>query len=471
MQLFINNWATQLTAPALAGTGELSVELASAALLAGLGGGDFYRITLVEVDGAGVEIAWEIFKVTNAVGAVLTVEGAQEGTQPRDWSLGSPVRARVTAGFLDEVRDTPGPTGAEGASAYAVWLGLGNAGTEQDFIDSLTGPQGLDGPAGDDGASAYAVWLSLGNVGTEQDFIDALTGPQGLAGAAGDDGASAYAVWLGLGNAGTEQDFINSLTGPQGLDGPAGADGAGLNILGELATEGELPGTGSPGDAYVIAGDLWTWSGSAWINSGPIQGPEGQAGPAGDAGASAYAVWLGLGNAGTEQDFIDSLTGPQGQAGAAGNDGASAYAVWLGLGNAGTEQDFIGSLTGPQGPPGTAGADGADGSALAGLPSRPVAASGAVTPADAGLWLICTSATPITLTIGAEATAAWTTSGILPMFHILQVAAGAVTVTGDGFSVTLHTADTNVLAGAGAAATALWRASNTWSLIGRLVAA
>lgn len=107
---------------------------------------------------------------------------------------------------------------------------------------------------------------------------------------------------------------------------------------------------------------------------------------------------------------------------------------------------------------------------IAGLPSRDVTASGAVTPSDAGKWLICNSASPITLTIGAEATAAWTTPGILPMFHILQIGAGAVTVTGDGFSVTLHAADTNVLDGAGAAATALWRASNTWSLIGRLVA-
>ena len=42
---------------------------------------------------------------------------------------------------------------------------------------------------------------------------------------------------------------------------------------------------------------------------------------------------------------------------------------------------------------------------------------------------------------------------------------------GDGFSVSVHASDTNVLDGAGAAATAIWRASNTWSLIGRLVAA
>lgn len=106
-----------------------------------------------------------------------------------------------------------------------------------------------------------------------------------------------------------------------------------------------------------------------------------------------------------------------------------------------------------------------------GLPSRAVTASGAVTPADAGHWLICDSATPITLTIGEEATAAWTASGILPMFHILQAGAGAVTVTGDGFSVVVHAADTNVTDGEGAAATALWRASDTWSVFGRLVAA
>ncbi|CAN7522641.1 hypothetical protein LJR071_003553 [Pseudomonas sp. LjRoot71] len=108
---------------------------------------------------------------------------------------------------------------------------------------------------------------------------------------------------------------------------------------------------------------------------------------------------------------------------------------------------------------------------VAGLPSRTVTASGSVTPSDAGKWLICTSATPITLTIGAEATATWAVSGVLPMFHIMQVGAGAVTVTGDGFSVVLHADDTNVLDGPGAAATALWRASNTWSLFGRLVAA
>ena len=41
------------------------------------------------------------------------------------------------------------------------------------------GPQGVAGNDGADGDSAYDIWLSLGNTGTQQDFIDSLTGPQG----------------------------------------------------------------------------------------------------------------------------------------------------------------------------------------------------------------------------------------------------------------------------------------------------
>jgi hypothetical protein len=98
-------------------------------------------------------------------------------------------------------------SGNPGLSAYQVWLNLGNEGTEEDFINSLTGPSGSNGPAG---PSAYQVWLDLGNEGTEDDFINSLTGPLG------NTGPSAYQIWLDLGNEGTEEDFINSLTGPSG---------------------------------------------------------------------------------------------------------------------------------------------------------------------------------------------------------------------------------------------------------------
>jgi len=41
------------------------------------------------------------------------------------------------------------------------------------------GDQGNPGPRGEEGKDAYQVWLDLGNVGTPQDFIDSLTGPMG----------------------------------------------------------------------------------------------------------------------------------------------------------------------------------------------------------------------------------------------------------------------------------------------------
>ncbi len=256
---------------------------------------------------------------------------------------------------------TPGPQGpagndgADGLSAYETWLALGNTGTETDFINSLTGPQGpqgpqgpagndgatgpqgpqgIQGPAGNDGAdglSAYETWLALGNTGTETDFINSLTGPQGpqgpqgpagndgatgpqgpqgIQGPAGNDGAdgadglSAYENWLALGNTGTETDFINSLTGPQGPQGPAGNDGA----TGPQGPQGIQGNNGAQGPQGIQG----------------VPGTNGTNGTNGTDGLSAYEVWLGLGNTGTEADFINSLTGPQGPQGPqgpAGNDG------------------------------------------------------------------------------------------------------------------------------------------------------
>jgi hypothetical protein len=54
------------------------------------------------------------------------------------------------------------------------------------------GPQGDPGVDGQNGLSAYEVWLSLGNTGTEQDFINSLTGPEGLLPNGSDYGNTPY---------------------------------------------------------------------------------------------------------------------------------------------------------------------------------------------------------------------------------------------------------------------------------------
>jgi hypothetical protein len=402
MQRFINNWAATLTAPATSGDLTLSVSPAEAAKLVGLGSGDHYVLTLAEVVD-GQETAWEVVKITVASGGVLTVERGQEGTAARAWSVGASISARATAGTLEELRDA---SGADGASAYELAVAGGFVGTQAQWLASLVGPQGAPGSNGAAGAD----------------------------GADGSDGASAYQVAVSAGFVGTEAQWLASLVGAPGADG---ADGAGLNILGALPDEASLPSTGAPGNAYLIAGDLWVWSGSAWVNAGQIQGPAGPAGPKGDTGDTGPAGPQGL-----KGDTGD--TGPAGEQGPTGATGATG-------------------ATGPQGPQG--------GPATA-LPTRTITGTAdTITPADAGRMLICTSATPVTLTIGAEATASWAQADAVPVVHVFQAGAGAVTITGAGFSVTTHAGDTNVLEGNGSAVTAMRTASDTWRLFGRLVAA
>lgn len=57
-----------------------------------------------------------------------------------------------------------GEGGADGLSAYEIWLELGNSGTEQNFIDSLKGE------------SAFEIWKKeTGNINAkEEDYIKAM---------------------------------------------------------------------------------------------------------------------------------------------------------------------------------------------------------------------------------------------------------------------------------------------------------
>ena len=252
-----------------------------------------------------------------------------------------------------------GADGADGLSAYDLWLAAGNTGSVEDFLAGLVGQDGadgedgangMDGADGADGLSAYEVWLAHGNEGTEEDFFESLTGPEGQQGPAGQDGAdgangidgtngtdgadgadglSAFEIWLAAGNTGNEADFLASLVGQDGADGVNGLDG---------------------------------------LNG--ADGADGLNGSDGADGLSAFEIWLAAGNTGNEADFLASLVGapgeqgqdgaqgpqgpegpqgPQGDAGADGADGAaglSAYEIWLGLGNTGTEEDFIAYLSG-----------------------------------------------------------------------------------------------------------------------------
>ena len=127
---------------------------------------------------------------------------------------------------------------------------------------------------------------------------------------------------------------------------------------------------------YFYNGTQWTGVGM----SGPIgpQGPQGIQGVAGadgtngsdgtdgSDGSSAYEIWLGAGNTGTEAEFLASLVGAQGEPGAQGPQGIQGETGATGsTGPAGPQgPQGIQGATGAQGIPGNDGADGADGNGI-----------------------------------------------------------------------------------------------------------
>lgn len=275
----------------------------------------------------------------------------------------------VWAGETDKWQ-TVGQVGPEGKSAYQVWLDNGHTGSQVDFLNSLIGPTGPTGPKGDkgdpgvDGTNANAinilgkvadegslpagadagdayligtdVWVSTGNgnwenlgafQGPKGDTGD--TGPQGPQGVKGDPGATGkdnYALAVEAGFTGSLNEYLASLkgakgdTGPQGprgntgLTGPQGPVGEGVAILGEKASEADLPANPVTGDAWLIGDDLYIFNGTAWQNVGPVRGPKGDtgaqgpAGPKGDTGATGPAGPAG--EQGPKGDQGD--VGPQG---------------------------------------------------------------------------------------------------------------------------------------------------------------
>lgn len=175
------------------------------------------------------------------------------------------------------------------------------------------GPQGPMGPAGTPGAPGPMGMQGVpGPVGP--------VGPQGPQGLKGDPGPVGPAGANGQ-NGKDGIDGKDGVDGAQGPAGPQGAAGVGITLLGRIPTVADLPKNATQGDTYIIdqTGDAWSWSdaNNAFINLGPIVGPQGEQGPMGPQG----------------------MPGQNGQNGLNGNDG--------GYGPAGPQ--------GPEGPQGPAG--------------------------------------------------------------------------------------------------------------------
>jgi len=138
--------------------------------------------------------------------------------------------------------------------------------------------------------------------------------------------------------------------GVQGIAGPVGPVGPPLHVKGTVASHTNLPASGNAvGDVWIAAdtGHAWSWNGTAWIDTGPFQGPQGAQGVQGPTGATGPGSTVTAGptitgspgtpsnvvNTGTPSAAVFAFTIPQGIAGPTGATGP----------------------TGPQGPQGPTG--------------------------------------------------------------------------------------------------------------------
>ena len=273
----------------------------------GGGGGKNCRIIdIVAVDGGNqVTFAWtnddgtqrtRTMFVANGEPGVAGADGVSPTVEIIETDAGHTVKITDKDGVksFDVNNGANGETGADGAdgkSAYEIWLEQGNAGTEQDFLNSLKGADGTmsfddltdEQKASLKGDDGFSPNITENADNTEEVYkldIETKDGTfttPNLKGEQGDEGKSAYQVWLDKGNTGSEEDFLNSLKG---------ADGTSVNILGDLVSTDELPDVDQKkGDSYLINGDLWLYTASVepdavngFVNVGSIKGPAGNDG-------------------------------------------------------------------------------------------------------------------------------------------------------------------------------------------------
>lgn len=191
-------------------------------------------------------------------------------------------------------------------------------------IQGEQGPQGDQGPKGDQGDQGIQ-----GEPGPALVIKGTLTNTSELPTEGNVIGDTYYIGTHQHSWNGTSWIDAGDFAGPQGPQGEQGETGAGLTLLGELNDQSELPVSGTRGDGYLIAGHIWTWDGTQWLDGGEIKGPQGDQGPKGDKGDPGEP-------------------GTPGTDGAAGADGKSAFEVWKEIpGNeTKTEQDFIAAISG-----------------------------------------------------------------------------------------------------------------------------
>lgn len=217
-----------------------------------------------------------------------------------------------------------GEQGADGKSAYQIWLDEGNIGTIPEFLESLKGAKGDQGEKGEKGDPGVAG--PKGDTGAPG--LRGLKGDKGDQGEVGPQGPAGKDGTVTFADLTEEQkNSLKGETGPQGPKGDPGKDGAGIALKPTASDCTKV------GDAYIdqATGHIMIFNGSQFVDGGEIKGPKGDKGDPfkySDFTAAQLASLKGeKGDPFTYNDFTDeqleSLRGPQGPQGLQGPPGTS----------------------------------------------------------------------------------------------------------------------------------------------------
>ena len=350
--------------------------------------------------------------------------------------------------------------GLDGDSAYDIWISLGNDGDEQDFINSLVGPQGDPGPQGDTGPEG-----PVGPAGP--------TGPTGPSGEITIDGLVYVGNWVDLSmpyifaygdvvsyggasyvriNPGSDDGTVNpdvnsdwvllaaqgatGPTGPQGIPGETGPQGP-VGLTGPQGEQGIQGVQGEKGDQGIqgvegpqgiqgiqgVKGDTGATGPTGPTGATGPQGPQGNAGPIGPAGLTWRGAWVA--NASYTKDDAVGYGGASwfclithSNRSTTPNNDTSYWALLANIGAQGPQgptgatgatgpQGATGAM-GPAGPQGVQGPAGAAGAVGPQGPSGPQGNDGAQGPQGpqgaAGVLLVTVTANPSPVSIAPNAT-------------------------------------------------------------------
>jgi hypothetical protein len=343
-----------------------------------------------------------------------TTSNVYEKTDLVTWTLRVNIKGATGATGAGATGPT-GPTGAGGAAGVTGPTGVGGAAgvtgpTGAGGAAGVTGPAGIAGTTGPGGSTGPTGAPGLGSTGPTGAPGLGSTGPTGPAGALGPTGPGA------TGGAGADEVSIRS-TPPTPVAGlpelwidPTATAWSGQTLIqGEVASQAALP-TGltaaDQGKGWMVldTGHLWTWTGSAWLDSGTVRGPvgvtgavgaRGATGSTGPQGAQGVTGPTGAGGAvgATGSQGNQGVTGPTGAQGPNGPTGVTGPQGLLGPTGPTGAQGIAGptGTSGPQGNPGVtgpAGSTGATGATGMGVSNKvTISATAPVNPAVNDVWI------------------------------------------------------------------------------------